>query len=100
MKKIFQKAIEAIIYCIIMNVLISMMIPVQYRAPLQAMSVWVVFAALLIAVLQLILGGEEGLFSNTLNKVRIFIFGIYIICFAGVMALDSFGELLNRLFAR
>ena len=96
MKRVMDKVIEAVVYSIVMFVLICVMIDERWRAPLYALSGWAIFGATLLAMVELLLGGEDAPLANSLHKLTLLIFAAYAICFAGVMAFDGFGELLGR----
>ena len=100
MKRIINKLIEAVIYSIVIHILIALMISERYRPPLYRMAGWGIFGATLIAILELLLGGEGSPVVYPLRKLTALIFALYAICFTGVMAFDGFGELLLRIIGR
>ena len=97
MKRVIYKLIEAVVYYIIMHILIAIMITERYRLPLYKISAWGICSVTLFTMIELLLGGDEAPFTNLFHKFTVLIFVIYAICFTGVMALDSFGELLLRI---
>lgn len=97
MKRVIDKLIEAVFYYIVMYILISVMINERYRPPLYKLSAWGILGATLFTMIELLLGGEDAPFANSLHKFTIFIFIIFAICFAGAMTFNSFGEVLLRI---
>lgn len=98
-RKIIRKVVECVIYYIVMYVLISTVINPGVRQPLLKLTGYVIAAALIIAILQMILGGgdESSLFNTIGKRVTFIIIALYAVCFLGCLAFESFGDIFKRI---
>ena len=97
MKNIGKELAMCVGYFIVMYILISVLIPAQYRGPLLRISAYVIIAAFVVNIFKLVFGASNtGFFSSFFRWAAILILCAYALSFLGYLTIDGFRDLINK----